>query len=1320
MGLDEHVRHSVLKYIMSEDEGDNDDSNDSHDIPSNSNNKNNNNDNLSSSGGSSSGLGANALEDSIVDIVLKDHSSSTFGALIRPYNHLIHLGRTSTNNTTTTTTAAVEPMASYSHNQNNKNADVLEQEQLVQRLTQRDTTSVRIWRMVVVCLILISGGVISWGTYNYSKHHLQAQTEEKFYDFARTIQDGCWMHFDSMFQACRDLAWTITAHARFTTNDTTNGSSNSSSSSSSSSSALPFVTLPNWEVHASSARRHGYLEAITFNPLLPDGEAIQQFNQYAVQHMDEWQDESIHEYQKLNPGSEATQFARVPSNNNDTTFVYKPLRDDPMRTRIPSTGLNGQPALPVWMQSPPPQASSAVLFDMYEYWQDAFNAVIASREMVLGEMDIIIGKSIDAVVGFDAHNLYHAQIDHKAPFSASTDSSSKWHNGNNTNIKKDQNTSTASIQAHGNFYAPVFTSQDTATAEIRGLVAGIFSMDAYLVDTLPNGVRGIRVVIENSCNNSYTYELDGNWPTLLGAGDLSDPRYSHLRLEILFDEILYRNVNSLDWPKGYCSYKFVVTPTYLYMQDNESNIPFAYSITVAFVFGFMVIVFVVYDVHVQRRNKKMIEQAVCSGALVASIFPAPVRDRLMLSDHSVRSYESGSIRAVSIGGPLKLNPTKTNLKSFLMENKDLDEELNDDTEWLLSSKPIADLFTDTTVIFADICGFTAWSSVREPSQVFTLLETIYRAFDLIAKRRGVFKVETVGDCYVAVCGLPQPRKDHAVVMARFARECSNRMLDLTRRLAVQFGPGTEDLGLRVGLHSGPVTAGVLRGERSRFQLFGDTMNTASRMESTGEVNRIHVSEETAKLLADAGKEHWLAAREELVVAKGKGYLSTFWLKKSLNMMSEQHSESCGASLQEKPSESREESDKTARLIGWCTDVLFSLIKLIVVRRNTVLGPRHTSSPTPLLESKLIRTNADKSSTILDEVEEVIELPKPNNNIDNNDENSLRSFEISPDVLEELKLYVAEIAKSYHDNPFHNFHHAAHVCMSVVKLLSRIVAPSEVDYESSDRKEGASSLHDHTYGITSDPLTQFSCVLSALIHDADHPGVPNAQLVKEGHTLAARYGGKSVAEQNSVELAWNMLMEPRFKSLRSVIYTTEDEFKRFRQLVVNSVMATDIVDKELKALRNARWEKAFNSEVAQSGNELENINRKATIVIEHLIQASDVAHTMQHWHVYRKWNERFFCECYQAYCDKRAEKNPAEFWYEGELGFFDFYIIPLAKKLKDCGVFGVSSDEYLNYATRNREQWECTGEDIVETMVEKMNSQKEKPKKKKTGTNHDDL
>jgi class 3 adenylate cyclase len=93
----------------------------------------------------------------------------------------------------------------------------------------------------------------------------------------------------------------------------------------------------------------------------------------------------------------------------------------------------------------------------------------------------------------------------------------------------------------------------------------------------------------------------------------------------------------------------------------------------------------------------------------------------------------------------------------------------------LTGSPIAELYPETTVLFADLAGFTSWSSTRQPTQVFTLLETLYGAFDAIAKQRGVFKVETIGDCYVAVVGLPTPRAHHAVVMARFAADCRAKM-----------------------------------------------------------------------------------------------------------------------------------------------------------------------------------------------------------------------------------------------------------------------------------------------------------------------------------------------------------------------------------------------------------------------------------------------------------------------------------------------------------------------------------------------------------------
>ena len=182
---------------------------------------------------------------------------------------------------------------------------------------------------------------------------------------------------------------------------------------------------------------------------------------------------------------------------------------------------------------------------------------------------------------------------------------------------------------------------------------------------------------------------------------------------------------------------------------------------------------------------------------------------------------------------------------------------------------------------------------------------------------------------------------------------------LTKELEVKLGPDTGDLSMRFGLHSGPVTAGVLRGERSRFQLFGDTVNTAARIESTGQRGRIHLSEECAHELMNHQKAHWVEPREDKVSAKGKGELTTYWLGGTGT-----HSQSSAASsnvghhgvvhgdsamkplpkiprkkkegkVKEEKLKENEEKSKKARLVDWNVDILQRLLKQIQARRVTV-------------------------------------------------------------------------------------------------------------------------------------------------------------------------------------------------------------------------------------------------------------------------------------------------------------------------------------------------------------------------------------------------
>jgi len=351
------------------------------------------------------------------------------------------------------------------------------------------------------------------------------------------------------------------------------------------------------------------------------------------------------------------------------------------------------------------------------------------------------------------------------------------------------------------------------------------------------------------------------------------------------------------------------------------------------------------------------------------------------------------------------------MQTLMHKNKgDVDESATN------ADAPIADLFVNCTVLFADISGFTSWSSERSPSQVFVLLETIYGAFDRIADRRGVFKVETIGDCYVAVTGLPNPQKDHAVIMAKFARDCRDQMSALTKSLEISLGPDTSDLTMRFGLHSGQVTAGVLRGQKSRFQLFGDTVNTAARMESTGIRNRIQISEETARELTEAGKDQWLQKREEPIHAKGKGELSTFWLFEkncssivgSTSSSLELDNADCIANSEIKQSL----RGRRRRLIDWNVDLFAGSIRKIVARQGANKD-KFIEKPKHIKLGDEITINLSDDGMPFDEVVEIIELPAFDPKAANVQDPY--SMELSKDLMTQLRTYIFMVSNTYKEN-----------------------------------------------------------------------------------------------------------------------------------------------------------------------------------------------------------------------------------------------------------------------------------------------------------------
>ncbi|MFL5754761.1 MAG: adenylate/guanylate cyclase domain-containing protein [Chloroflexota bacterium] len=177
---------------------------------------------------------------------------------------------------------------------------------------------------------------------------------------------------------------------------------------------------------------------------------------------------------------------------------------------------------------------------------------------------------------------------------------------------------------------------------------------------------------------------------------------------------------------------------------------------------------------------------------------------------------------------------------------------------------IAESYPETTVLFADIVGFTPWAQRTDPDRVVALLDALFSRFDELAARDGVEKIKTIGDAYMAVAGAPERRDDHAAAALRLAR-------DILDAVAVWRSQHHVALEVRIGLASGRVVAGVIGSRRILFDLWGDTVNTAARMESSGLPGRIQVAPSTRERLRDVG----VAFDERTVDVKGLGEMRTY-------------------------------------------------------------------------------------------------------------------------------------------------------------------------------------------------------------------------------------------------------------------------------------------------------------------------------------------------------------------------------------------------------------------------------------------------------------
>ena len=183
-----------------------------------------------------------------------------------------------------------------------------------------------------------------------------------------------------------------------------------------------------------------------------------------------------------------------------------------------------------------------------------------------------------------------------------------------------------------------------------------------------------------------------------------------------------------------------------------------------------------------------------------------------------------------------------------------------------TSKPIAQGFAEVTILFADLVDFTPLAGTLPPGRLVRELNALFSTFDDEVTRRGLEKIKTIGDCYMVAAGLPDPREDHAEAVLDFA---------LWLRETIATWPDVEGhrLGVRIGINTGPVVAGVIGRSKFIYDLWGDAVNVASRMESTGEAGMVQITDSTRTAVRSG---QWVMVPRKDVQVKGKGRMQT-WL-----------------------------------------------------------------------------------------------------------------------------------------------------------------------------------------------------------------------------------------------------------------------------------------------------------------------------------------------------------------------------------------------------------------------------------------------------------
>jgi hypothetical protein len=709
-----------------------------------------------------------------------------------------------------------DDQSSVAHSARPTKLSDLEQER--RTLARHENKAVGMLRVIVFLVLSIAAAIVAMGVYRYTANDQQSNFETDFDANAARLLESFHESVERKLEAVDALAVTVTSHAM------------------ESASTWPNVTLPDFAVRAANTRILADCVVVNFYPLVTD-ETRKGWEAYEIQTRHVYDAEFAQDQmQQALQDARFNRTADAPTGGRHLQQAAQPVELDmfglPLSNLITNMQPDGSmmaapqdsgPYLPVWQTSPLVPLKSVLNFNALSHpaGKGAYEELIRSKQAVLGMADNLNQEH------FGQTGLYFKLLLSMSQYRG--------------DIERYLSEPTSSLAY------PIFDSLDPVTRTLVGVMGTNIYWRVNFQNVLPPNARGVICVISNTLNQAFTYRIDGEEPTFLGNGDLHDPTYDEFVQSAdvgtylqTHTSIETRSYSSVDLNEDYCGYSIHIYPS----QDTEDQFindqPFHFSLVVVCVFCFTSLVFITYDCSVARRQRIVMDRAVASSAIVSSLFPPLVRQQLYQESMEQHHHHHQAFKELEQARQQPFNPDVWKVD----QGPSGEGRLSSTGKPALTySKPIANLFHHTTVLFADMAGFTAWSASHTPEQVFELLETLYSAFDEIADRRKVFKVERIGDCYVAVVrrwsvcvtgplhhpslphpsnppvlmyilspdgarslfvvgfsqtGLPEPQEDHAAVMVKFARDILSKMVNLTREFSA-------DLQMRVGVHSGSVT-----------------------------------------------------------------------------------------------------------------------------------------------------------------------------------------------------------------------------------------------------------------------------------------------------------------------------------------------------------------------------------------------------------------------------------------------------------------------------------------------------------------------------------